>query len=55
MKEYKAIVWTSDDKPGQRLTLMAESSDEAGRKLRAEYGEDAVFTCWNEDDARRPR
>jgi hypothetical protein len=54
VKEYRAIVWIGDE-PGKRVTVQAEDAEDAGERLRAEYGDDAVFTAWNEEDARRPR
>ena len=54
MKEYRAIVWI-EDQPGKRVTLQAEDADDAVAQLRAEYGDDAVITAWNEEDAQRPR
>lgn len=54
MKLYKAIVWVGD-KPGVRVELMAESGEQARDELKAKYGENALVTVWNEDDAARPR
>jgi hypothetical protein len=56
MKTYKAIVWESDpQKPGQRVTVMAESLDDAKKQLEVTYGEGCVISLYNEDDAARPR
>ncbi len=57
MKEYQAIVWLAGDDatPGKRVTFMAEDATSAGAVLEAEYGPDAVYTCWNDEDADRPR
>lgn len=54
MRPYKAIVWVRDE-PGERVSLLAESPDQAKQELRARYGEDIVITLWNEEDAARPR
>jgi hypothetical protein len=50
-------VWPSgnDEVSGKRVTLIAEDADSAQAALVAEYGEDAVFTLWNKEDAARPR
>lgn len=56
LKLYKAIIWIRDsDKPGQRVTVVAESLKEAKEKLEAQYGEGNVFDLHNEEDAARPR
>ena len=58
MRPFKATVWLGDE-PGKRVELRVELEAEdvtsAGAKLRAEYGEDAVISVWNEEDRRRPR
>jgi hypothetical protein len=55
VREYKAIVWTDDESSGKRITLLAETLEEAQTKLRDEYGLTATISLWNEDDAHRPR
>ena len=40
---------------GQRVTLLAESLDDAKRQLEAKFGKGHVFTLHNEEDAIRPR
>jgi hypothetical protein len=56
MKIYKAIVWDDDpNKPGRRVSVLAESLQEARERLDEEYGEGRVFTLHNEEDAARPR
>jgi hypothetical protein len=55
MKEYRAIVWTDDELPGERVTLLAETLEEARQKLVAEYGPKATISLWSEDDANRYR
>jgi hypothetical protein len=55
VREYKAIVWTDDESSGKRLTLLAETLQEASKKLRDEYGPTATISLWNEEDARKPR
>ena len=54
MKTYKAIVWVGDE-PGIRVAVDAEDAAEAGAKLRAEYGDEAITSAWNEEDSHRPR
>jgi hypothetical protein len=53
--EYKAIVWSGDERPGERLTVLAETLEEARQKLVADYGPKATISVWNEEDASRPR
>jgi hypothetical protein len=48
---YHAIVWRNSSLPGERFTLFARDIDDASSQLRARYGEDAVVSVWNEDDA----
>ena len=51
---YEAIVWVGDQ-PGQRLTLEASDGEEAEKFLRDRFGQDIVFTLYNEEDASRIR
>jgi hypothetical protein len=56
VKVYKAIIWVDDpNEPGQRVSVLAESADDARKKLEAEYGEGHVFNLHNEEDVSRPR
>lgn len=55
VREYKAIVWTDGGAPGKRVTLLVETLEEAGKKLRDEHGLAATISVWNEDDAHSPR
>jgi hypothetical protein len=56
MKTYKAMVWPNGpDEPGRRVSVQANSLEEAREQLEAEYGEGSVFDLHNEDDAARPR
>jgi hypothetical protein len=41
MKLYKAIVWIGQA-PGLRVTVEAETGEQARRQLRATYGDEAV-------------
>jgi hypothetical protein len=55
-RPYRAVVWGHDPtKPGERVTLLAYDLEEAERQLKEKYGEEIVFTLYNEDDADRPR
>ena len=50
------MIWEDDlQKPGQRVTVSAESLDDAMKQLEAKYGEGRVFNLHNEEDAARPR
>jgi hypothetical protein len=55
MKTYEAIIWDDATKPGRRVIFVAESLDDAKRKLEAKYGEGTVFNLHNPEDAARPR
>jgi hypothetical protein len=55
MKLYHAMIWESDARPGQRVTVMAEDLTEARQKLEAEYGTGTVFDLHNKEDAEKPR
>ncbi|MGY3355159.1 hypothetical protein ACVWZK_001822 [Bradyrhizobium sp. GM0.4] len=56
MKMYKAMIWDDDpNKPGKRVTVLAESLEAAKKQLEAEHGEGHVFDLHNEEDAARPR
>lgn len=54
MKVFRAIVWIGEE-PGERVTVRADTLDEASRQLEAEYGKDAVISLWDDADAERPR
>jgi len=56
VKLYRAMIWVRDsDRPGQRVSVLAESLEQAKKKLEEEYGEGNVFDLHNEEDAARPR
>ena len=56
MKLYKAMIWTAgQDQPGQRVSVLADSLEEALEQLEAEHGEGCVFDVHNDEDAGRPR
>jgi len=56
MKEYRAMIWLQDpSRPGQRVTVLATSLDDARRRLEKEHGEGTVFDLHDEEDANRPR
>ena len=56
VRPYRAMIWIPDsDRPGQRVSVLAENLKEARKKPEAEYGEGNVLDLHNEDDAARPR
>ena len=56
VRSYRATIWIrGSDRPGQRVSVLAENLQEAKEKLEAEYGEGNVFDLHNEEDAARPR
>ena len=56
MKTYKAIIWDEDpDKPGRRVSVPAQSLQDAKKQLEQEYGEGHVFNLHCEEDAVKPR
>ena len=56
LREYKAIVWAKDpNAKGQRVTYEAENLEQAEKLLVQQFGADAIYTLWNEEDANRPR
>ena len=54
-REYQAIVWTGPDVPGQRVRVDALTVHEATRLLKERFGDAAVCSIWNEEDADRTR
>jgi hypothetical protein len=54
MKTYVGYIWI-DDEPGARLSISAQSPDEAMAAVEAKYGEGHVVSLWDEDDASKPR
>ena len=56
MKAYVATVWPNGpDEPGQRVSVEADSLEEAREQLEAEYGEGSVFDLRNAEDAAHRR
>jgi hypothetical protein len=55
-KVYQAIVWHKDrEQLGERTTVLANSLEDAERKLKDRYGESIVFSLYSEEDADAPR
>lgn len=56
MKTYEAVIWDDHpNKPGRRVSVVAEDIDDAKRRLEEEYGKGHVFNLRNEEEATRPR
>ncbi len=55
MRIYQAVIWTSDDEPEQRVTVSAESWEDARAFLEQEFGVGTVLFMYNEQDASKPR
>jgi hypothetical protein len=56
MKIYTAIIWDDDPaKPGRRVSVLAETLQDAKKRLEEEHGVGHVFNLHNEEDAVRPR
>ena len=56
MRPYRAMIWIrGSDRPGQRVSVIAETLSDAKKKLEAEHGEGNVFDLHNEEDAACPR
>jgi hypothetical protein len=55
MRPYRAIIWVKDSEPGQRVTVLARSLDEAMALLEARHGKGTVFDLHNEEDAQQVR
>jgi hypothetical protein len=50
------MIWVDNpNTPGQRVSVLAESLDDAKKQLETKYGEGHVFYLHNEEDATRPR
>lgn len=55
-REYRAMIWTKDPaRPGQRVTVLATSLDDARKRLEEEHGEGTVFDLHTEEEANKPR
>jgi hypothetical protein len=53
---YQAIVWLQGlDQIGERTTVLADDLEAAERELKQRYGDDIVFSVYNEDEASRLR
>jgi hypothetical protein len=57
LRTYHAIVWRNSSLPGEgeHITLVARDLDAASAQVKARYGQDAVVSLWNEEDANAPR
>lgn len=56
LKRYDGIVWGEDPESiGQRTYVYATDSKDAKRKFVEMYGDDKIYSIWNEEDRRRPR
>jgi hypothetical protein len=56
MKVYKAIIWDTDqNRPGKRVSILANDLSTAKEKLEAEYGKGHIFDLHNEEEASRIR
>lgn len=54
-RTYKAMIWETPSSIGKRVTVTAESLDDARRKLEEEFGKGTVFDLHSEIDASMPR
>jgi hypothetical protein len=54
-KTYIAVIWETPTSVGKRVTVVAESLDDALLKLEEEFGKGKVFNLHNEIDASMPR
>ncbi len=56
VRVYRATIWTRDStRPGLRVTVLAETLDEAKEKLEVDHGQGTVFDLHCEEDAEKPR
>ena len=56
VKKYEGIAWKRDsDEPGVRFVIWATEVREAGRLARERFGEDAIITLSNKEEADRIR
>lgn len=51
---YKTIVWIGE-LPGKRLSIWAPTGKEASAQVAKKFGNEAIFTIHNDEDAARPR
>ena len=54
-KTYIAMIWETPTSVGKRVTVVAESLDDALLKFEEEFGKGKVFNLHNEIDASMPR
>ena len=56
LRLYHAMIWAQGlDRPGKRVTVQANSLQEAKALLEAEHGVGSVFNLHNKEDAESPR
>jgi hypothetical protein len=57
VRTYQAIVWQSgaDRRAGERVTILAIDLKDAERQIKDRYGDEVIFSLYNEDDAAKPR
>jgi hypothetical protein len=53
LREYQAV--STSREPAVRVSVFAESLEDAKTKLEAEHGAGTVWIVWNEEDAQKPR
>lgn len=53
---FRAVVWAQGpNEAGERATVLADNLDDAESQLKQKYGENIVFSLFNEEDADQPR
>lgn len=55
LRSYHAIVWRTSSQPSERITVVARDLDDASAQIRSRYGEEAVVSLWDEENANAPR
>lgn len=55
LRPYVALISTDPAQPAKRVTVLAQSLDDAMEQLEARHGKGTVFDLHSEEDAERPR
>ena len=54
LRPFKAVVWVGE-LAGERVAVDARDLEDASEILKKRYGDKAIVTLWNEEDANAPR
>lgn len=54
-RPFQAFVWPVPDEPAKRFIVEATDIEDAVHQVKQMYGQDAVYSVYNEEDSAKPR